>query len=177
LAIGLLAGGEIGAIPRGTGGLRPVVRLARGAFMAELSGDYWIRRRHQALASGESVTVELGVAAARACGVVGRGRVRTPLCGGLEGGLMRGAAIGLRDARSARYPWVAGLASAAILVRLGRRVDLTAAAEGFVAFVRPQFQAVRDDGSVVQLYAPSPVGVRLLAGVTIELLSVTEGSR
>lgn len=170
LAVGLYAGGELGAIPRGTGGVRPVIRLSRGAFVAELSGDYWIRRRHQPLATGETITVELGVVALRAGWALRRGALRVPLYGGLESGLMRGEGFGLRDSRDGRWPWAAALASVGLLVRLGARVDLGAAVEGVVPFVRPTFTAVRDDGSLVTLHAPSAVGVRMLAGISVELL-------
>lgn len=170
LAVGLFGGGEIGAIPRGTGGIRPVLRLSRGAFVAELSGDYWIRRRHQPLPTGETITVELGVAALRAGWALRRGAIRVPFCGGLEAGLMRGEGFGLRDSRSDHWPWAAALASAGVLVRLGARVDLGATIEGVVPFVRPTFTAARDDGSIVTLHTPSPVGARLLAGVSVELL-------
>lgn len=177
LAAGLLGGGEIGAIPRGTGGIRPTLRLTVRRLTVELAGDYWVRRRHRVLDTGETITVELGVAALRIGGLVGQGRVRVPIGGGLEAGSMRGAAFGLREARADRWPWLAGLAWASVLVRVGRRVDLTATLEGVVPLVRPTFTATRDDGAIVSLYTPSPVGARALAGVTVALLSVTDRRR
>ena len=79
---------------------------------------------------------------------------------------MRGQGLVLRDGRADVQPWLAGLVTAGARFRVSRWIALDAQLEGYGAFVRPRFLAQTATGPQL-LYAPSPVGGRVLVGIVV----------
>jgi hypothetical protein len=114
------------------------------------------------------VRVGLYTAAVHACARVGRGALELPLCLGLEGGAMRGAARGVPGARGATAGWLAAVVGPGVAWRPAPRVALWAALQLVLAPVRPVFEAGEADAAVA-LHDPGVASGRLLLGVELRL--------
>lgn len=145
---GLEGGMRLGA---GVGGLllpAAGVGLSLAAFVGTARvhvravAQYWAPQRvafdPTRDASGE---LQLVTGGARACPQLGWGRVRIPLCAGVDAGAMIGRGTGhdLVTSRSAREPWVGAVFEPGVTVGVTSRVSLWLALEGVVSLHRPQF--------------------------------------
>ena len=157
----LLAGGEYGALPNGSGGARLALGLLTRRFRVEAHGSYWLPR--PALLASKGVGLDLRLAAGGVDGCyrfyAGR-RVELPVCVGAEFGLMRADTVGTPAAERAHALWSAARLAPAVSWRVADWVGLWAGLEGFVALARPRFSLTTDE-----VFTPAPVGGRLLAGV------------
>lgn len=157
----LLAGGEYGALPNGSGGARLALGLLTRRFRVEAHGSYWLPR--PALLASKGVGLDLRLAAGGVDGCyrfyAGR-RVELPVCVGAEIGLMRADTVGTPGGERAHALWSAARLAPAVSWRVADWVGLWAGLEGFVALARPRFSLTTDE-----VFTPAPVGGRLLAGV------------
>jgi hypothetical protein len=175
LGLRLGGGGEAGAIPGGTGGVRLGLALDGSRAFVQLEGSYWIDRfvalRPEAPPRGAEVG--LGTAALQAGVRLGGRRVGVPLSLGLEAGGLRTRPVGLDRPQQRVLPWVAGVVGVGVQWSASRRVALWGAVEGVLPVVRPRVRVGRmvDDGTVehVVLHEPAAVGVRALAGISIRI--------
>ncbi len=160
------AGGELGAIPRGTGGAALGVALGRPRLRAELEGQYWVGR--VAESPHARARIHLGLVAARTCAVVPRRPLAAALCGGLELGAVRADAIDPR-ALTRHRPWLAAQAEVALRWQPRPGVALWVGAQPFVPIVFPRFELIDPaaPASPETIHAPSAVGVRGLLGIEL----------
>lgn len=161
------AGGEIGAIPRGTGGFALGVAAGGARLRGELEGQYWIGRETQS-ANG-SARIQLGLVAARACAVIPRRPLSAALCAGFELGAMRADAITPAPLTRHRL-WFAAQAEAALRWQARPRVALWIGAQPFVPIVFPRFELIDATAAASEtIHAPAPVGIRGLLGVEVRV--------
>lgn len=167
-------GGETGAIPRGTGGVRLGVELTGARAFVQLDGTYWIDRfaalRREPTRTG--AWVGLGTAAVRGGVRLGGTRVAVPLGLGLEAGGLRTRAVGLAGGRDLVLPWVAGTAGVGLEWAASPRVAVWGAAEGVVPLTRLRVRVGRGEdasGQDLVLHEPAAVGARVLAGLSIKI--------
>lgn len=160
------AGGEFGAIPRGTGGAALGVAFGGPRLRGELEGHYWIGRRAES--DHAAARIHLGLVAARVCGVIPRRPLAVALCGGVELGAMRADA--LEPARLTRHrPWLAAQAEVALRWQPRPRVALWIGAQPFVPIVFPRFELVDPAApdAPETIHVPTPVGIRGLVGIEL----------
>ena len=174
LALRIASGGEVGATPRGTGGVEVALAWTRGRFALELGGRYWIRRR-TALANEASLRTELGTVGVRGCFVGAVTRVRLAGCAGLETGDFVARAFGVRRGRPAHFPWLAATLGGALSITLVEPVSLWLGLEGAAHVLRPQ--AVLDDAERTRLHHVAPAGLRALAGLELRLFGLPGPAR
>lgn len=167
-SIAVDAGGELGALPGPTGiaGLSGAVLWP--ALRVELGGAYAVPRTE--VGQGADVRVMMGVVAARACWRLRQPKLEVPLCGGMEGGVLRGDGRRAPDARTAHGRLVGVAASVGVVVPVAERVTLRGRAEAVTAVVRPSFE-VRDPGDPATVFAPSVVSGRVWLGLEIKIVS------
>lgn len=124
-------------------------------------GEYWTARTTE-LAADRTAGAELRLATAglRGCGVIERGRVRVPLCAGVDAGavLAEGRGTGLSRIESARAPWAAVILQPGVALRVIPWLSIVAAFEGAVSLHRPRFRlegmAEGDDLFTVGAFGP-----------------------
>ena len=95
-----------------------------------------------------------------------RAGLEVPLCAGLEGGVMHGAAAGADGERGALGGWFAVLAGVAAVWRVHRKVGLMLGVQGAGVVWRTKFLLSGSAGEV-ELFRPLPVSMRVLAGVEL----------
>lgn len=104
--------------------------------------QYWAPQR-VAFDSARDASAELQLvtAGARVCPQLGWGRVRIPLCAGVDAGAVLGRGTGrdLANPRSARGPWLGAVLEPGVTVGVTSRVSLWLALEGVVSLYRPKF--------------------------------------
>jgi hypothetical protein len=161
------AGGiELGVLP-GVGGAATVgVALTWPRARLELDGR-WIGMRRASTDVG-SVGVQLGAIAVRGCARVGSARVEVPLCGGAEGGAMRGDGDGARIVRVGHGGWIAALVATGVHGWVLPRLAVLARVELAVAAWRPEFQ-LTGPGEPRALFRPTPASGRLWVGLEVKL--------
>lgn len=160
------AGGEYGAIPRGTGGAALAVAFGGPRLRVELEGHYWIGRIAES--SHAAARIHLGLVAARVCGVIPRRPLAVALCGGVEVGAARADA--LEPARLTRHrPWLAAEAEVALRWQPRPRVALWIGAQPFVPIVFPRFELVDPAATSAPetIHVPTPAGIRGLVGIEL----------
>lgn len=183
LRIRVGGGGELGAIPGGTGGARGGLELEGDRALLRLEGSYWIDRlaalsddRLAALSDDSSTPrgalVGLGTVAVKGGVRLGGTRVSVPLVVGLEAGGLRTSGVGLVDARRFTLPWAAGVIGTGVRWSITPRVALWAAFESMVPLVRLRVRVGRADGGSTLLHEPAVVGGRALVGLSFEIPSV-----
>lgn len=157
----LLAGGEIGALPGGSGGGRLAAALLTRRFRVEAHGDYWLPRPARLPdGGGMGVDVRLATAGVDLCvRLYAARRLEFPVCAGAELGLMRADTVGTPEPHRAYSPYVAARLAPAISWRVADWVGLWLGIEGTVALDRPSFRFGEDE-----VYTPAPAGGRVLAG-------------
>ncbi len=160
--IRLLAGGEVGALPGGSGGGRLALALLTKRLRLEAHGSYWLPRPARAPdTSGIGADVRLADGGVDACVRFYAGRhVELPVCAGAELGLMRADAVGTPEPRRAHGAWAAARLAPALSWRVADWVGLWVGVEGFVALARPRFRFGEEE-----VFSPAPAGGRVLAGV------------
>jgi hypothetical protein len=159
-------GGELGAIPGGTGGFDIALAFGTRRLRGELAGSYWGGRP---IARGASeLRVHLGTIAPRICGVLPQRRIDITACGGGEIGVMR---ADVRAGGTRQPLWIALTAEVGVRWPVTPRVSLWLSAMPFVPLRVPEFRLVDpgDPDRTERVYRPSPVGIRGLAGVEIRL--------
>lgn len=167
----LAGGGEWGAIPGGTGGVRGGLALEGERAILRLEGSYWIDRLARL---GDGSTRRGGLVGLGTVGVqggvrLGGPRLRVPLVLGLEAGGLRARGVDVRDSQRITLPWLAGVVGAGVQWALRPRVALWGALEGVVPLVRLRVRVGRGaDGSTV-LHEPAVVGARALVGVSFKI--------
>ncbi|MCY1061679.1 hypothetical protein [Nannocystis sp. SCPEA4] len=165
--LGLGVGVGAGALPGPTALLRAAAGVRGRHWAVLLTQSFWLPREFAA-ADDERVGGRMWLAATgvRGCGIVGKGRVEAPLCGGVEVGALRGRGIGeLTASREATSVWAAASAGPGLHVRVAPRVALTVSAELLVMLTRVRFE-VTNSGAVC---CGSPVGVAATAGLEVRL--------
>jgi hypothetical protein len=131
-----------------------------------VEGAYWIPRTSAPI-DGASVRVQLGTAAVRGCGQLGRDRLEAPLCGGVQLGGMRGAGRGASAPRTTQGPWVALEAGVALSWRFAPRWALAGGFTAAVPLVEPVFELA--DMPPVRLFAPASVVGHVWLGIELRL--------
>lgn len=168
LRLGL--GGELGAVPRGTGGVRLGIALAGPRLFVRVDGGYWIDRmavlHQQPALSG--ARIGLGTISLAAGLRLGGARVGVPISIGLEAGGLRTRGVGLLRPQALTFPWLAGLVGVGVSVGLARRLALWGAIEGSVPIVRPSVRVGQGTESL-ELYRTAPLGGRVLLGLAVRL--------
>jgi hypothetical protein len=133
--------------------------------------EYWTARTI-VVPGDRSATAELRLATGgvRGCGVIERGRVRVPLCAGVDGGavLAEGAGAGLSSSASPRAPWAAVIVQPGVALEVAPWLSLFVAFEGAVSLYRPRFRfegmAENEDLFTVGAFGPRGfVGLELHA--------------
>ncbi|MCA9705754.1 MAG: hypothetical protein KDK70_07895 [Myxococcales bacterium] len=155
-------GGGVGAVPRGTGVAALAAGLRWTSARLEIEGTYWIPRRSVPV-EGSRVRVQLGTAALRGCGLVGRPPLEVPLCSGLQLGGLRGNGIDALRARPAQGLWLALEAGAGLARRLGPRWSLAGGVTAALPLVTPAFELA--GARPVRLFEPSAVVGRAWLGI------------
>jgi hypothetical protein len=167
LSLRVAAGGEVGATPRGTGGVELALAFTRGRFALELQGRYWIRRTTD-VANGASLRTELGTVGLRGCWVGAVTRVRLSACGGLETGDFVARAFEVRGARDdVHFPWLAVTLGGGLAITIVEPVSFWLGIDGAAHVLRPQ--AVLDTDPATVLYEVAPVSLRVLGGLELRL--------
>lgn len=115
---------------------------------------------------GHELRAWLIAAAVSGCLRVGPRALEVPLCGGLEGGVMRGIATGPDGVRGASGGWLAVLVGTGLVWRVHPRVGLWLGVEGTGAVRRPKFLLSGAAGEV-ELFKPLPVTLRVLLGIEL----------
>jgi hypothetical protein len=159
--IRLLAGGEYGALPGGSGGGRLVGALLTRRFRFEAMGSYWLPRPARMGTQGVGADVRLTTGGADGCVRLYAGRsIEFPICVGAEMGLMRADTVGTATPKRAHAAFASARLSPAVAWRVADWVGLWLGVEGFVALARPQFEIGES-----AVFLPQPVGIRAFAGV------------
>lgn len=136
-----------------------------------LVAGYWTARTIELLGDrSASADLRLATAGVRGCGLLERGRVRVPLCAGVDGGavLARGHGAGLSIGGTARAPWAAVIVQPGVALRVAPWFSVWLAFEGAISLYRPRFRfegmAAGEDLFVVGPFAPRGfVGIELHA--------------
>lgn len=115
---------------------------------------------------GHDLRAWLVAAAVSGCYRVGPRALEVPLCGGLEGGVLRGFASGADGQRGASGGWLAVLVGTGVVWRVHPRVGLWLGVQGTGAIRRPKFLLSGSAGEL-ELFRPLPVTLRVLAGVEL----------
>ena len=102
----------------------------------------------------------------RACGLLGRDRLRLALCAGPELGALMGEARDVPRGASSAELWAAAIAAPGLQWWVHRRVGLLVGAEVVVALRRPRF-ALRDDPTAAIVAGRG--GLRANAGLALRL--------
>ncbi len=167
LSLRIAGGGEVGATPKGTGGVELALSFTRRRFALELVGRYWIRRTTD-VGGGTSLRTELGTVGLRGCWVGAVKRVRLYGCGGLETGDFVARAFDVGGARGdVHFPWLAVTLGGALAIRLVEPVSLWLGVDGAAHVLRPQAVLATEPPTV--LYEVAPVGLRALGGLELRL--------
>lgn len=162
---GVRIGGGIEAFGAGLHGLLGAALTHRvGPLDLELRGA-WAGPTRYRLAEGDApaVSVQLGTLAPFACYRAGEGRLRVPLCVGLEAGALRGRGIGIARPATDHALWIALPVRAGVQIELAPRGSVFVDAEAAPLLVRP---GVRLRG-VSTGYRAGPLSARLWAGVEL----------
>lgn len=126
----------------------------------EAAVQYWLPRASDVAASSDvRARVQMVSAGIRACPILGRGRVRFPLCVGIDAGGLFARATGddVRNPNPASEPWAGVVLAPGVRVAVAPRVSLGVAVEGVISLYRPRFGVVGLDGD---LYRTGPGGLR-----------------
>ncbi|MCX4242003.1 hypothetical protein [Paraliomyxa miuraensis] len=171
-------GGELGAIPGGTGGVRGGLAVVGERMLLRLEGSYWIDRLAE-VGDGtvrRGAVVGLGTVGLQGGVHLGGRRVRVPLVLGLEAGGLRASGVGLVDARRLTLPWFAAVIGTGVSWSITPRVALWATLEGVVPGARTKVRVGREGGSTI-VHEPAVLGGRALVGLSFEIPSprVTDG--
>jgi hypothetical protein len=158
----VLAGGELGALPGGSGGGRVAAALLIRRFRFEAHGNYWLPRPARLPdGGGLGVDVRLATGGVDMCvRLYAARRLELPVCAGAEVGLMRADAVGAPEPERAYSVYAAARLAPAISWRVADWVGLWLGVEGTVALSRPRFRFGEDE-----VYTPAPAGGRVLGGV------------
>lgn len=160
------AGVGLGALPGATGVPSLAAGLRWRRARLELEGTYWIPRVSEPV-DGARVAVQLGTAAVRGCGQLGRDRLEAPLCGGVQLGGMRGRGQGAPNAHAAVGLWVALEASVGLSWWFRPRWALAGGFAAAVPLRQPSFELT--DDPPVSLFEPSAVVGRVWLGIELRL--------
>lgn len=109
--------------------------------------------------------VRLASGGVRVCPVLGRGRLRVPLCGGLDAGavLGRGTGNALVQTQSAVAPWAGVVLQPGLSYAMAERISIWAGLEGVISLYRPTFSVEGVEG----IWAAGVGGLRGLVGIEI----------
>ncbi len=171
------AGGELGAVPGGTGGVRLGLGVVGARGLLVVAGSYWIDRLAE-LRPGlprSGARIGLGTASVRGGLHLDGARVSIPLTVGVEAGGLVSRGVGLDNPERLVLPWLAGLVGGGVEVRVGVRARLWGTVEAFAPMTRAE---VRIRGSSLMngvLYAPARVGGRALIGVSFTIAGPRDG--
>lgn len=158
----VLAGGELGALPGGSGGGRVAAALLIRRFRFEAHGNYWLPRPARLPdGGGLGVDVRLATGGVDVCvRLYAARRLELPVCAGAEVGLMRADAVGAPEPERAYSVYAAAWLAPAISWRVADWVGLWLGVEGTLALSRPRFRF-----GEAEVYTPAPAGGRVLGGV------------
>lgn len=168
LRLGLRLGGlfDVGSVRGPTGGLALTGALLGRLWRAELGGSWLAPRTYQNPELAVAAKVGLFAAALRGCVVPRLGRLEVPVCGGLEGGVVRGRGVGPGLAsRVDTVLWLAVSAGPGLVWAVRPRLALGVQVDLVVPVVRTKF-TVADQGMSQPVYEGSPAAGR--AALTVE---------
>jgi hypothetical protein len=166
---------EYGALPGVGGHAGLAVAIAWPRLRIEMLGQYHAPRR--AIRSLGRVDVQMGVVAIDVCARLRAAkRIETPVCAGIEAGAMRGDGADAPSARTSHGAWIAPRFGAGLIGWVRPRIGLALRAEGAIPLQRPRFE-LRGPPEPIELFAPAPASLRVLAGIEWVLVPVTERDR
>ena len=155
----------LGALPGPAAVLSLTAGAERPGFRVEAEADLWLPRDGVLPSGSAAGTMQLWSVGARACGVPRTGRVRFPLCGGLQAGQMQGRGQGISNPRRAALPWLALEVDAGVRVRVHPVLALRADVGAVVPLLRPGF-TFEGQGT---LHRASAVGGQVGLGLEVAL--------
>jgi hypothetical protein len=118
----------------------------------EAAVQYWTPRTTES--NGEvRARLQMVTAGIRACPLIERGRVRFPLCAGIDAGGVLARADGdeLRNASPATEPWAGVVLAPGVRVAVAPRVSLGVALEGVISLYMPRFAVIGLEGDLYQM--------------------------
>lgn len=129
----------------------------------EAAVQYWTPRTTSGSTTMDvRARVQMVSAGVRACPLIERGRVRIPLCAGIDVGgvIARAEGGGVRSAGPAADPWAGVVLAPGVRVAVAPRVSLGVALEGVISLYMPLFgvEGLDDDDDV--LYQMGRGGLR-----------------
>lgn len=137
--LGVTASVGLGPLPGPAAALSISAGAERGRGRVEAEAEFWLPRDAR-VADGEAGgSIALWTVGARGCGVPGVGRVRVPLCAGVQAGQMVGRGERLDAPRRAALPWLAGEVVAGLRVGVHPNLALRADLSALVPVLRPGF--------------------------------------
>lgn len=168
LRLGL--GGELGAVPRGTGGVRLGVVLEGARAHLRLDGGYWIDRVAVLREEPEQTGAQVGLGTVTLAGgpLLGGERVAVPIAVGIESGGLRTQGVGLASPRALTFAWVAGVVSVGVRAQVAQRLAVWGSVEGFIPIRRPSVR-VGQGATDVEVHRVAPLGGRILLGLAVRV--------
>lgn len=142
LALGTMAGVGFGPTPRVAAVLGLGVAAVGRAWRVALHGEYWTpSTATSSVNPAVGVQVQAWDLVVRGCGVLRRGRVEVPLCGGLGAGALRGRGTGdLATRRAASAGWIRVLGGPGVLFAVTPRVAVGARVDGSLTLAGGAFR-------------------------------------
>ncbi|MEM9456539.1 MAG: hypothetical protein AAGF11_20345 [Myxococcota bacterium] len=161
-------GGELGAVPRGTGGVRLGVVLEGARAHLRLDGGYWIDRVAVLREDPEQTGAQIGLGTVTLAGGprLGGERVAVPIAVGIEAGGLRTRGVGLVSPRVLTFAWVAGVVSVGVRAKVAQRLAVWGVVEGFIPVRRPSVR-VGQGATEVEVHRVAPLGGRILLGLAV----------
>jgi hypothetical protein len=156
LAFDLRVGGDVGTGPAVSAGLGVGARLEVGSYRIAAAGTYWAPRQAGAGAGAIVDLVQGSVGACRVLPILASPELSA--CGGLDVGVIRARAFGVREPLSPTVAWLAG--TVGLWLRAGSGpASVMFGVEGLAPVSRPRF-FLHEQGLV---YRPSAVAGRIWA--------------
>lgn len=154
-------------LPRTGAGLSLTPFVGTRRIHVEAALQYWMPH---ATNSGNTRDVQaelqMVTAGVRACPLLEWGRVRVPLCAGIDAGGVFARARGgeLRNGQPAAGPWAGVILAPGVRVSVARRVSVGLSVEGVISLYRPRFGVAGLDRD---LWVVGAGGIRGVLGVQI----------
>lgn len=133
-----------------------------GRARIEVDGA-WLFERQLDLGAERSAEFRLWTVGGRGCWAPSAGPVEFPLCGGVQGGSMRGRSEGISFTDAKSSPWLAARVGPGLVYLPSRHAGVFLDAEALIPLVRPQF-TIENLGEV---YTPAPASASFRVGLEV----------